>query len=557
MTGRPASARETWRRRHRCVRPAPAGGPAWVRGRRRRRDRAGPAPAHRSPSGSASWAWPLIVGERRWPAGVWGGTFPRAQAPGLSAGRAAPCTSPGRAGACARTARSPPLPAGNRRTARLPQPTWPRRCRPRPSRCRARRRRHGSPGSGSGAASARRRRPRRRRPPDPRTAARRRPQARTQAHRPPPVAAAAHRPRRRARPRRPPTRCRPAPTAAPPSTGRRPRPASRRQSPAPPPRKPPPAERSRRTRRPPPAPAPDRSQSPDPSGRDHRVGSGMVWVVLGFLVIVFLTVVAPLMRQRAVVAARARRLSALQRERGSQVITIIHRQEQIGLFGVPLVRFIDIDDSEQVLRAIRMTPDDRPIDLVLHTPGGLVLAAEQIAHAVRDHPARVTVLVPHYAMSGGTLIALAADEIVMDAHAVLGPVDPQLGDMPAASILRVAAAKEPAQIDDRFLVLADVAEKARRQVLAFVTDLLDDRMPAEEAGRLAELLAGGYFTHDFPITVHRARALGLAVGPDLPALVYELMALFPQPARGRPSVTSLPLPAPGPGPGRMPPPRVG
>ena len=283
----------------------------------------------------------------------------------------------------------------------------------------------------------------------------------------------------------------------------------------------------------------------------------MVWVVLGFLVIVFLTVIAPLMRQRAVVAARARRLSALQRERGSQVITIIHRQEQIGLFGVPLVRFIDIDDSEQVLRAIRLTPDDRPIDLVLHTPGGLVLAAEQIAHAVRDHPARVTVLVPHYAMSGGTLIALAADEIVMDAHAVLGPVDPQLGDMPAASILRVVAAKEPAQIDDRFLVLADVAEKARRQVLAFVTDLLDDRMPAEQAGRLAELLAGGYFTHDFPITVHRARDLGLAVGTDLPMLVYELMALFPQPTRGRPSVTYLPLPAPGPGPGRTPPPRVG
>ena len=165
------------------------------------------------------------------------------------------------------------------------------------------------------------------------------------------------------------------------------------------------------------------------------------------------------------------------------MITIIHRQEQIGLLGVPLVRFIDIDDSEQVLRAIRLTPDDAPIDLVLHTPGGLVLAAEQIAHAVRAHPARVTVLVPHYAMSGGTLIALAADEIVMDAHAVLGPVDPQLGDMPAASILRVVRSKEAAQIDDRFLVLADIAEKARRQVLAFVTDLLDDRMPPEEAGQ--------------------------------------------------------------------------
>jgi ClpP class serine protease len=278
-------------------------------------------------------------------------------------------------------------------------------------------------------------------------------------------------------------------------------------------------------------------------------------VLLGLVVVVFLTVIAPLMRQRSLLAARGRRLAGLQRQRGGQVITMIHRQEQIGLLGVPLVRFIDIDDSEQVLRAIRMTPDDRPIDLILHTPGGLVLAAEQIAHAVRDHPARVTVLVPHYAMSGGTLIALAADEIVMDPHAVLGPVDPQVGDMPAAAILRVARAKPAENVDDRFLVLADVAEKAQRQVTALVTDLLDDRMPPEQAQKLADLLAGGYFTHDFPITVERARELGMTISTDLPALVYELMDLFPQPTRGRPSVTYLPLPAPGPG--RLPPPTAG
>ena len=276
----------------------------------------------------------------------------------------------------------------------------------------------------------------------------------------------------------------------------------------------------------------------------------MAWVLLAVVVVVFLTVIAPLMRQRSLIASRSRRLSQLQRERGTQVISIIHRQEQIGLLGVPLVRFIDIDDSEQVLRAIRLTPDDAPIDVILHTPGGLVLAAEQIAHALRAHPGRVTVLVPHYAMSGGTLIALAADEILMDPNAVLGPVDPQLGDMPAASILRVARSKEASQIDDRFLVLADMAEKAQRQVLSFVTDLLDDRMQPEPAAKLADLLAGGYFTHDFPITVERARELGLPVTPELPAAVYDLMALFPQPSRGRPTVTYLPLPSPGPG--RMP-----
>jgi ClpP class serine protease len=277
----------------------------------------------------------------------------------------------------------------------------------------------------------------------------------------------------------------------------------------------------------------------------------MAWAVLAFLLLVFFTVIAPLMRQRAVVSARARRLGALQRERGTRVITIIHRQEQIGLFGVPLVRFIDIDDSEEVLRAIRLTDDATPIDLVLHTPGGLVLAAEQIAHAIRAHPAKVTVFVPHYAMSGGTLIALAADEIQMDPHAVLGPVDPQLGDMPAASILRVTRSKDIAHIDDRFLVMADVAEKAQRQVLAFVTDLLDDRMEPDPAQKLAELLAGGHFTHDYPITVERAKELGVVVKPELPRAIYELMSLFPQPTRGRPTVTYLPVPSPAPG--RMPP----
>ena len=153
-----------------------------------------------------------------------------------------------------------------------------------------------------------------------------------------------------------------------------------------------------------------------------------------FALLILVLIVLPPLQQWILSSRRARALAAIQRERKSRVIVLIHRQETIGFLGVPLYRFIDIDDSEAVLRAIRMTPDDTPIDLILHTPGGLVLASEQIAYALRAHPAKVTVLVPHYAMSGGTLLALAADEIRMDAAAVLGPVDPQLGDMPAASI---------------------------------------------------------------------------------------------------------------------------
>ncbi len=199
-----------------------------------------------------------------------------------------------------------------------------------------------------------------------------------------------------------------------------------------------------------------------------------------------------------------------------------------------------------MLRAVRMTPDDMPIDLVLHTPGGLVLASDQIAHALSRHPGKVTVIVPHYAMSGGTLVALAADEIVMDPDAVLGPVDPQLGSLPrgswpAASILKALEQENPNR-DDETLILGDVARKAVDQVRATVRELLGERLPEEQADRLAATLSEGRWTHDYPIRLEEARELGLPVSDAVPELVFELMALYPRRSQRRPSVEFIPTP---------------
>src|ERR671924_84718 len=227
-------------------------------------------------------------------------------------------------------------------------------------------------------------------------------------------------------------------------------------------------------------------------------------------------------------AARDDLLDRLQQQRKSRVIAMIHWQDTVSLFGVPVTSSIGIEYSEAVLRAIRLTPADQPIDLILHTPGGLVLAAEQIALALLERTGKVTVFVPHYAMSGGTLLALTADEIVMDPHAVLGPVDPQIGDMPAASIVKLLDLKPPSQISDEMLVVADVAQKARRQVSTFVAEVLLKHLPRERAATLAAAVSEGRWTHDFPITVEMARSLGLPVSTDMPRLIYELMDLYPQ-----------------------------
>jgi ClpP class serine protease len=265
---------------------------------------------------------------------------------------------------------------------------------------------------------------------------------------------------------------------------------------------------------------------------------------IGQLVWLFfmLSALQPVLQQRLLESSRQRLISRIERRRGSRVILLVHRQETMSLLGFPLMRYIDIDDSEAVLRAIELTDPEVPLDIVLHTPGGLVLAALQIARAVRNHKGKVTVVVPHYAMSGGTLIALSADEIVMSRHAVLGPVDPQLGQYPAASLLKVVSTKPIAEIDDQTLVLADVAEKAINQIRESAQDLFTRSVSPEKARELAGLLATGTWTHDYPITFDQAQRLGFKVRSDVPAEFMQLMSLYPQPVRRKPSVEYLPVP---------------
>lgn len=273
------------------------------------------------------------------------------------------------------------------------------------------------------------------------------------------------------------------------------------------------------------------------------MNSSTFWNVIWILFLLQLFV--PWIQRRLIEARRVASIRRLEETNRSRVITMIHRQETIQFLGLPIARYIDIEDSEQVLRAIHLTESDVPIQIVLHTPGGLVLAAEQIAEALSRHTGKVQVIVPHYAMSGGTLVALAADEIVMDPNAVLGPVDPQLGGTqaayPAASIL--AALEVPnANRSDEMLVLGDVSRKAIRQVYDTVRGLLLKHMSEERATEIAKELSEGRWTHDFPIGLKMAQEMGLPVVDDVPQEVYDLMDLYPQSGQRRPGVEFIPVP---------------
>ncbi len=260
----------------------------------------------------------------------------------------------------------------------------------------------------------------------------------------------------------------------------------------------------------------------------------LFWI---FLLIAFLV---PLIRQRMLEACRLKIMHQLEETRGSRVIALIYRQERLNFLGFPLTHYPEFQDPEQLLRAIQLTDPQTPIDMILHTPCGLDLAAEQIAHALSKHEGKVTVFIPHYAMSGGTIVALAADEVIMDENAVLGPVDPQIGECSAASILNMIEQKKTSKIDDETLILADVSRKAIQQVKNTVRKIVSTTYTEKQAVILAEELTSGKWTHDYPITVEEVQKLGIKVNTEMPHEIYQLMNLYPQSASRRP--TSLIIP---------------
>jgi len=262
-----------------------------------------------------------------------------------------------------------------------------------------------------------------------------------------------------------------------------------------------------------------------------------------FWIFIVIMVLQPLFTARWYVVRRAQAIRAVEKLHGTRVITMIHRQEKRSLFGFAVARHIDLEDAQTIIAAIKSTPEDMPIDFVIHTPGGLVLAAMQIARAVEAHKAKVTVYVPVYAMSGGTLIALAADEIVLGEFSVLGPIDPQIAGLPAASIIKARDSKPVESVFDLTLVLSDVAEKALAQVKQGAVELLTPRMERSAAEALAAKLAGGHWTHDYALTAQEARALGLPVKVGMPPEVMQLMSLYPQPIQ-RSGVEYLPIEMP-------------
>ncbi|MCE9521749.1 MAG: ATP-dependent Clp protease proteolytic subunit, partial [Alphaproteobacteria bacterium] len=209
-------------------------------------------------------------------------------------------------------------------------------------------------------------------------------------------------------------------------------------------------------------------------------------------------------------------VARLEAKRGSRVIAIIHRENMER-------GFLDVADLEDTLTAIRQTPKDKPLDIIIHSPGGHIRVGQQIARAIKAHPAKTTVFVPYFALGSTTFMAFAADEIVMSAHAALSPVDPFAGAGPASSVLKGIKSKPIAKVADETVICADIAQKLLNEAKRVTCELMESKHDHDGVCRMADELVSGKFSRDRAITATSATMLGLNVSVDMPSEVFDLI----------------------------------
>jgi hypothetical protein len=205
----------------------------------------------------------------------------------------------------------------------------------------------------------------------------------------------------------------------------------------------------------------------------------------------------------------------------------------------PVALSLTLDDLQGFMASLHGLKGDA-LDLILHSPGGSMEAADQLVQYLRAKYKHIRAIVPQNAMSASTMIACACDSIVMGKHSAIGPIDPQVTfptasgafTAPAQAILdefeqaKREIAANPATIPlwatkvqgyphglltmcDTTLTLA--REKVREWLSAYM--FKDDAAREQKSGSIAEWLGNAkeHKTHGRPISVAQAREKGLVV----------------------------------------------
>jgi len=232
----------------------------------------------------------------------------------------------------------------------------------------------------------------------------------------------------------------------------------------------------------------------------------------------------------AVDIVRRKYLKKLHKKTGRNVIAYYS-----GWLSNPSAFGIDVNDEDKAafMMAIHGLDKSKGLDLILHTPGGGIAAAESLVDYLRRiFGCDIRAIVPHLAMSAGTMIACTCKSIIMGKQSNLGPIDPQLGGLPAAAVKKEIerAIKEISESPERLQFWQFVLQKysptfvgqceqAVTMAEEFVRKRLLDNMlsDAENAAETADKIVNGLSdvddnkSHSRHIHIDKCEELGLKI----------------------------------------------
>jgi len=174
--------------------------------------------------------------------------------------------------------------------------------------------------------------------------------------------------------------------------------------------------------------------------------------------------------------------------------------------------------------------EGKDFDLVLYTPGGEVFSAMYISELLKSYPGKIRVIVPLYAMSGGTLLALSGNEIVMLPTSSLGPVDPQLGNL-----FKFGSAKSWDYIkrykgkksEDSTISFALMGQQYTKSISNHINYLLENKIHNEKKrSNFVKLLTSGEIEHSKILTPNILNSYGLDVKIAEPKDLREIIKVL-------------------------------
>jgi hypothetical protein len=185
---------------------------------------------------------------------------------------------------------------------------------------------------------------------------------------------------------------------------------------------------------------------------------------------------------------------------------------------------------ETIISYIHKSTKIRKLFLVIHSPGGAVSSSYKIAKALGKSFSEITVFVPYMAASGGTLISLIGEEIVMGMMSHLTPIDPQYGNTPLNSLPRAFSRlenyfkkKDKSEAPFPWIALTEKIDPMQLEtylgviatVQSYATEIIYNtrhgKMPKAEVEKIAKTLTETIPSHSHLIGIEGARAMGLKV----------------------------------------------